>query len=130
MDFWSLASLGGAPVICVAPQSRCVPGIMSEVGIVWTRVAHGIGETVGCHDNARVMDVMGCGFISAANDGFGLETERGRIAVGIRWSRGFRSGGVEVEVSSLSTGIVRCLVLVIPWRAMSMAGSWHCDICL
>ena len=115
MEFWSLASLGWAPLICVAPQLRCVPGIMSAVGIVWIRVAHGIAEIVGCHDNARVMDVTGCGLVSAAHDGFGLELERERIAVGIYWSREFRSGGVEVEGSSLSKGIVRCLGLVGSW---------------
>ena len=43
--------------------------------------------------------------------------------MGIRWSRGFRSGGVELEDSLLLKGIVRFLGLIVSWRAMSMAGS-------
>ena len=43
--------------------------------------------------------------------------------MGIRWSLGFRSGGVEVEDSSLSKGIVMFLGLVVGSRAMSMDGS-------
>ena len=42
----------------------------------------GIAEIVGCRDDARVMDVMGCGFVSAAHDRFGIELETGEDRCG------------------------------------------------
>ena len=120
LEFWSLKSYGGA---------LCTGHYVRRLGSYGHACGRGIAEIVGCRDDARMMDVMECDFVSAARDGFGLKLGTGRIAVGIRWSRGFRSDGVAVEGSSLLKGIVRFLGLVVGWRAMSMVGSWHCGIC-
>lgn len=52
----------------------------------------------------------------------------GRIAVGIRWSRGFRSDGVEIEGMSQLKEIFTCLVLFVGPRSMQIAESCRCEV--
>ena len=61
----------------------CTDQYVRRLGSCGHACGRGTAEGVGCRGDAGVMEVVGCGFVSAAAyDGFGLELEKGADSYG------------------------------------------------